>query len=55
MTAGSIAISLGIAAGNALQVVSRAYLVNRFASGTYAFDHPKMCSNLYFWPQWSAR
>jgi integral membrane sensor domain MASE1 len=37
-TAGSIATSLGIAAGNTLEGVTGAYLVTRFAGGTRAFD-----------------
>ena len=37
-TAGSIATSLGIAAGNTLEGVVGAYLVNRFANGTRVFD-----------------
>jgi signal transduction histidine kinase len=37
-TAGSIATSLGIAAGNTLEAVFGAYLVNRFAGGREAFD-----------------
>ena len=37
-TAGSIATSLGIAAGNTLEGVAGAYLVRRFANGRHAFD-----------------
>ena len=37
-TAGSIATCLGIAAGNTLEGVIAAYLVNRFANGTRVFD-----------------
>ncbi|HJT81980.1 MAG TPA: MASE1 domain-containing protein [Chthoniobacterales bacterium] len=37
-TAGNIFTSLGIAAGNTLEAVCGAWLVNRFAGGTSAFD-----------------
>jgi diguanylate cyclase (GGDEF)-like protein len=37
-TAGSVATSLGIAAGNTLEALVGAYLVSRFASGRRAFD-----------------
>ena len=37
-TAGNAATSLGIAAGNTLEALAAAYLVNRFARGRYAFD-----------------
>src|SRR5437879_11645321 len=40
-TAGSIATSLGIAAGNTLEGVTGAYLVTKFAGGTRAFDRPE--------------
>ena len=40
-TAGSIATSLGIAAGNTLEGVTGAYLVTKFAGGTRAFDRPQ--------------
>jgi signal transduction histidine kinase/ActR/RegA family two-component response regulator len=39
-TAGSIASSLGVAAGNTLEGVIAAYLVNRFAGGRGAFSRP---------------
>jgi PAS domain S-box-containing protein len=39
-TAGSVATSLGIAAGNTLEAVAGAYLVNRFAGGRAAFTRP---------------
>lgn len=39
-TAGSPATSLGIAAGNTLEGLMGAYLVNRFAHGCQAFDRP---------------
>src|SRR5262245_50295517 len=39
-TMGSIATSLGIAAGNTLEGLVGAYLVNRFANGPHAFDRP---------------
>src|SRR5207245_11795956 len=39
-TAGTIATSLGIAAGNTLEGVAGAYLVNRFANGQNAFHRP---------------
>ena len=37
-TAGSVATSIGIAAGNTLEALLGAYLVNRFADGRHAFD-----------------
>jgi len=37
-TAGSVATSFGIAAGNTLEALAGAYLVNRFAGGWHAFD-----------------
>lgn len=37
-TAGSVATSIGIAAGNTLEGIAGAYLVNRFARGLKAFD-----------------
>lgn len=37
-TAGSIATSLGIAAGNTLEGIAGAYLINRYASGRRFFD-----------------
>jgi diguanylate cyclase (GGDEF)-like protein len=37
-TAGSVATSIGIAAGNTLEAVLGAYLVNRYARGRHAFD-----------------
>lgn len=37
-TAGSVATSIGIAAGNTLEGIAGAYLVNRFARGSKAFD-----------------
>jgi diguanylate cyclase (GGDEF)-like protein len=40
-TAGSVATSLGIAAGNTLEAVVGASLVNRFAGGTLAFDRAR--------------
>src|SRR3989475_4748246 len=40
-TEGTVATSLGIAAGNTLEGVTGAYLVNRFAGGTHAFDRPQ--------------
>ncbi len=39
-TAGSVATSIGIAAGNTLEGLTGAYLVNRFAGGRYVFDKP---------------
>jgi len=41
MTEGAVATSLGIAVGNTLEGVTGAYLVNRFAGGTHAFDRPQ--------------
>src|SRR5437870_6684875 len=40
-TAGSVATSIGIATGNTLEGLLGAYLVNRFADGRNAFDHPR--------------
>ena len=40
MTAGTVATSLGIAAGNTLEGVLGCYLVRRFAGGVHAFDQP---------------
>ncbi len=40
-TAGSIATSAGIAAGNTLEGLTGSYLVERFANGRRAFDHPQ--------------
>src|SRR5881409_4042803 len=40
-TAGTVATSLGIAAGNTLEGLIGAYLVNRFAGGTHAFERPQ--------------
>ncbi len=40
-TAGTILTSLGIAAGNTLEAVSGAWLVNRFAGGAQVFDRPQ--------------
>ena len=40
-TAGSVATSLGIAAGNTLEAVVGTYLVRRYARGRYAFEHSR--------------
>src|SRR5574342_586825 len=40
-TAGSVATSLGIAAGNTLEVVMIARFVEEFAAGRHAFDRPR--------------
>jgi signal transduction histidine kinase/ActR/RegA family two-component response regulator len=40
-TAGNVATSLAIAAGNTLEAVGGAWLVNRFAGGTSVFDRPQ--------------
>jgi diguanylate cyclase (GGDEF)-like protein len=40
-TAGSIATSIGIGVGNTLEGLVGAYLVNRFARGSKAFEHPQ--------------
>lgn len=40
-TAGSVAASLGIAAGNTLEGLAGAFLVNRFAGGREAFRRPQ--------------
>jgi PAS domain S-box-containing protein len=40
-TAGNVATSLVVASGNTLEAVCGAWLVNRFAGGTTAFDRPQ--------------
>lgn len=40
-TAGSLATSAGIAAGNTLEAVVGAFLVRRYARGRYAFERPQ--------------
>ncbi|HYK81785.1 MAG TPA: MASE1 domain-containing protein [Gemmatimonadales bacterium] len=40
-TAGSVATSLGVAAGNTLEGLVGAYLVNRYARGRRAFERPR--------------
>ena len=40
-TAGNIATSLGIAAGNTLEALVGAWLINRFAGGKHVFDRPQ--------------
>jgi diguanylate cyclase (GGDEF)-like protein len=40
-TAGTVATSLGVAAGNTLEGVAGAWLVNKFANGSNAFKSPK--------------
>jgi TolB-like protein/integral membrane sensor domain MASE1/class 3 adenylate cyclase/Tfp pilus assembly protein PilF len=40
-TAGNAATSFAIATGNTLEAVVGAWLVNRFAGGTYVFDRPQ--------------
>jgi len=40
-TTGNVATSLAIASGNTLEAVCGAWLVNRFAGGTTAFDRPQ--------------
>ncbi len=40
-TEGTVATSLGIATGNTLEAVLGAYLVNRFANGSQAFDRAR--------------
>jgi hypothetical protein len=40
-TAGSVATSIGIALGNTLEGIVGAYLVNRFANGSRAFDRAR--------------
>jgi len=39
-TVGSVATSMGIAVGNTLEGLVGAYLINRFANGSHAFDRP---------------
>jgi signal transduction histidine kinase/CheY-like chemotaxis protein len=41
LTAGNILTSLSIAGGNTLEAVCGAWLVNRFASGSHAFERPQ--------------
>jgi PAS domain S-box-containing protein len=40
-TAGTVATSVGIAAGNTLEALASAYLVNRFANGRAVFNRPQ--------------
>ncbi|MBI4393028.1 MAG: MASE1 domain-containing protein [Euryarchaeota archaeon] len=40
-TAGGVTTSLGIATGNALEALTAAYLVNRFARGRFAFERAR--------------
>src|SRR5947207_13362435 len=40
-TAGNVATSLAVASGNTLEALCGAWLVNRFAGGTTAFDRPQ--------------
>jgi PAS domain S-box-containing protein len=40
-TAGNVATSLAVATGNTLEAMCGAWLVNRFAGGTTAFDRPQ--------------
>src|SRR5207237_10409688 len=40
-TEGNVATSLAVAGGNTLEAVCGAWLVNRFAGGTTAFDRPQ--------------
>jgi len=40
-TYGNVATSIGIAAGNTLEGLVGAYLVNRYANGRHAFDHAR--------------
>src|SRR5947208_1846712 len=40
-TAGNVATSLAMATGNTLEALVGAWLVNRFAGGTYVFDRPQ--------------
>ncbi|HEV3118760.1 MAG TPA: MASE1 domain-containing protein [Gemmataceae bacterium] len=40
-TKGGVAACLGIAAGNSLEALAAAFLVNRFADGCRAFEHPR--------------
>src|SRR5437899_1963825 len=40
-TAGTVAASLAVASGNTLEALCGAWLVNRFAGGTTAFDRPQ--------------
>src|SRR5262249_57876449 len=40
-TAGSVATSVGIAAGNTLEALAGAWLVNRFAGGRHVFERPR--------------
>jgi TolB-like protein/integral membrane sensor domain MASE1/class 3 adenylate cyclase/Tfp pilus assembly protein PilF len=40
-TAGNVATSFAIATGNTLEALAGAWLVNRFAGGTFAFDRPQ--------------
>ncbi|HKS38458.1 MAG TPA: PAS domain S-box protein, partial [Verrucomicrobiae bacterium] len=40
-TSSSVAVSVGVAAGNTLEGLLGVFLVNRFAGGRHAFDHPR--------------
>ncbi|MGH2670758.1 MAG: MASE1 domain-containing protein, partial [bacterium] len=40
-TAGNLATSIGVGAGNALEAIAGAWLVNRYAGGLRAFDRPQ--------------
>lgn len=47
-TAGSLATSAGIASGNLLEALIGAWLVNRYANGRSAFDHPQTIFRFVF-------
>jgi len=47
-TQGSVATSLGIAAGNTLEAVLGVWLVNRYANGIHAFDQTATIFNFVF-------
>ena len=40
-TAGSVATSVAIAAGNTLEALTGAYLINRFANGRHVFERTR--------------
>jgi signal transduction histidine kinase len=50
-TAGTVATSLGIAAGNTAEALLGSFLATRFAGGTAAFDRP---ANIFRWTLWVA-
>ena len=54
-TAGSVSTSIAIAAGNTLECIVGAYLVNRFAHGRHVFDRARDIFTYSCWRALSAR